>query len=83
MPKRATRTSRSSTSSRSCRPGPKLVHLTFIINQGPKYKIKAVAFDGNTAFSDSALRSQLKENKPKNWYSFLTSSGHVPRSEVR
>jgi outer membrane protein insertion porin family len=55
--------------------GPKLVHLTFIINQGPKYKIKAVAFDGNTAFSDSALRSQLKENKPKNWYSFLTSSG--------
>jgi outer membrane protein insertion porin family len=55
--------------------GPKLVHLTFTINQGPKYKIKAVAFDGNTAFSDSALRSQLKENKPKNWYSFLTSSG--------
>jgi len=55
--------------------GPKLVHLTFTINQGPKYKIKAVAFDGNKAFSDSALRSQLKENKPKNWYSFLTSSG--------
>ena len=55
--------------------GPKLVHLTFTINQGPKYKIKDVAFDGNTAFSDSALRGQLKENKPKNWYSFLTSSG--------
>jgi outer membrane protein assembly factor BamA len=55
--------------------GPKLVHLTFTINQGPKYKIKSVTFDGNTAFSDSALRSQLKENKPKNWYSFLTSSG--------
>jgi outer membrane protein insertion porin family len=55
--------------------GPKLVHLTFSINQGPKYKIKDVIFDGNTQFSDSALRSQLKENKPRAWYSFLTSSG--------
>jgi outer membrane protein insertion porin family len=55
--------------------GPKLVHLTFEINQGPKYKIRNVIFDGNTAFSDSALRSQLKENKPRAWYSFLTSSG--------
>ena len=55
--------------------GPKLVHLTFEINQGPKYKIRNVIFDGNTAFSDSALRGQLKENKPRAWYSFLTSSG--------
>ena len=55
--------------------GPKLIHLTFEIDQGPKYKIRDVQFDGNTAFSDSALRGQLKDNKPKNWYSFLTSSG--------
>ena len=44
--------------------GPKLIHLTFEINQGPKYKLKQVVFDGNTAFSDATLRGQIKENKP-------------------
>ena len=44
--------------------GPKLQHLTFEINQGPKYKLKEVVFDGNSAFSDATLRSQIKENKP-------------------
>jgi outer membrane protein insertion porin family len=55
--------------------GPKLVHLTFVIDQGPKYKIRDVIFDGNQAFSDSTLRGQIKDNKPRAWYSFITSSG--------
>jgi outer membrane protein insertion porin family len=55
--------------------GPKLVHLTFTIDQGPKYKIDDVVFDGNSAFSDATLRSQMKDNKPKAWWSFFTSGG--------
>jgi outer membrane protein insertion porin family len=55
--------------------GPKWVHLTFTINQGPKYKLQEVVFDGNHAFSDAALRSHMKENKPKAWWSFFTSGG--------
>src|SRR3989304_503300 len=60
---------------RSLPAGPKLVHLTFVINQGPKYKLQEVIFEGNTAFSDATLRSQMKENKPKAWWSFFTSGG--------
>ncbi|HEX5069528.1 MAG TPA: POTRA domain-containing protein, partial [Vicinamibacterales bacterium] len=55
--------------------GPKLVHLTFTIDQGPKYKLAEVVFDGNHAFSDATLRSHMKENKPKAWWSFFTSGG--------
>jgi outer membrane protein insertion porin family len=55
--------------------GPKQVHLTFTIDQGPKYKLREVLFEGNTAFSDGTLRSQMVENKPKAWWSFLTSGG--------
>jgi outer membrane protein insertion porin family len=55
--------------------GPKLVHMTFVIDQGPKYKIEDVLFEGNVAFSDAELRSQMKENKPRTWYSLFTSGG--------
>jgi outer membrane protein insertion porin family len=55
--------------------GPKLVHLTFTIDEGPEFKIRAVQFDGNQAYSDGKLRDQMKENKPKNWLSFITDSG--------
>lgn len=55
--------------------GPKLVHLTFYINQGPKYKLDDVVFDGNHAFTDATLRSQMKNNKAKAWWSFFTSGG--------
>ena len=55
--------------------GPKLVHLTFTIDQGPKYKLQEVIFDGNHAFSDATLRSHMKNNKPKAWWSFFTSGG--------
>jgi outer membrane protein insertion porin family len=51
--------------------GPKLVHLTFEIDQGPKYKLRQVVFDGNTAFSDATLRSQIKENKPSSFMGLM------------
>ena len=55
--------------------GPKFVTLTFTIDQGPKYKLAEVVFDGNHAFSDATLRSHMKDNKPKAWWSFFTSGG--------
>src|SRR5262245_29528822 len=38
--------------------GPKLVHLTYNIDEGPKIKIRSVDFIGNTAFSDSTLQKR-------------------------
>jgi outer membrane protein insertion porin family len=43
--------------------GPKLVHLTFHMDEGPKVRIKSIDFVGNKAISDSALKRQMKENK--------------------
>jgi outer membrane protein insertion porin family len=43
--------------------GPKLVHLTFHLDEGPKVKIKTIDFVGNKAISDGALKHQMKENK--------------------
>ena len=55
--------------------GPKLVHLTFNIDQGPKVKIREVVFDGNTNVSDGDLRGQLKVNKPRGFLAFIGGGG--------
>jgi outer membrane protein insertion porin family len=55
--------------------GPKLVHLTFHIDEGPKVKIRDVEFIGNQAISDGKLASKMKENKAKGFLSFITGSG--------
>lgn len=55
--------------------GPKLVHLTFNIDQGPKVKIRDVQFDGNTNVSDGDLRAQLKVNKPRGFLAFIGGGG--------
>jgi outer membrane protein assembly factor BamA len=55
--------------------GPKLVHLTFHMDEGPKVKIQKVEFIGNQAISDSKLRKQMKENKEHYWLSWITGRG--------
>ncbi|MGE5813533.1 MAG: outer membrane protein assembly factor BamA, partial [Acidobacteriota bacterium] len=55
--------------------GPKLVHLTFNIDEGPKVKIKDVEFVGNKAFSDGKLEGKMKENKSKGFFGFITGGG--------
>lgn len=55
--------------------GPKLVHLTFVMDEGPKVKIKDVQFLGNKAFSDGDLQGKLKNNKPVWFLSFLSGRG--------
>jgi outer membrane protein insertion porin family len=43
--------------------GPKLVHLTFHMDEGPKVEIRRIDFVGNKAFPDRALKAQLKDTK--------------------
>ena len=45
--------------------GPKLVHLTFNMDEGPKVKIRKIDFVGNKAISDGTLKRQMKENKER------------------
>ena len=42
--------------------GPKLVHVTFHMDEGPKVKIRSIDFMGNKAVGDSTLKKQLKDN---------------------
>ena len=42
--------------------GPKLIHITFNMDEGPKVKIRKIEFTGNKAVSSGALKRQLKEN---------------------
>ncbi len=55
--------------------GPKLVHLSFVINEGPKVRIREIDFVGNKAVSDGALRKQMKANKQEWPFSFITGRG--------
>ena len=55
--------------------GPKLVHLTFTIDEGPQYKIKSIDFIGNDAVGDGRLTRKMKENKPQWAFSFITGRG--------
>jgi outer membrane protein insertion porin family len=48
--------------------GPKLVHLTFQLDEGPRVKIREVNFSGNQSVGDRTLRSQLKSNKQRPWW---------------
>jgi len=45
--------------------GPKLVHLTYRIDEGPKIKLQSIDFIGNQAFGDGKLRKQMKANKQR------------------
>jgi len=61
--------------------GPKLVNVTFLVNEGPKIKIRSIEFVGNDAIGDGTLQRKLKENKPKGIISFITGSGTYKESE--
>jgi outer membrane protein insertion porin family len=54
---------------------PKLVHLTFHVNEGPNVKIRDIEFVGNKELSDGALEHHMKENKAHNWLSFISGHG--------
>jgi len=43
--------------------GPKLVHLTYHMDEGPQVEIRRIDFIGNKAFSDGTLKRVLKDTK--------------------
>jgi outer membrane protein insertion porin family len=55
--------------------GPKLVNLSFTIEDGPKVFIRNVEFIGNQAYGDRKLRGRMKENKSRGMLSFLSGKG--------
>src|SRR4051812_37399577 len=55
--------------------GSKLVHLSFVMNEGPKVRIREIEFVGNKAMSDGTLRKQMKSNKQQYAFSFITGRG--------
>ncbi|MFB3854272.1 MAG: outer membrane protein assembly factor BamA [Vicinamibacterales bacterium] len=55
--------------------GPKLVHLTFHIDEGPKVRIRDVEFVGNQAIGDFWLKRQMKSNQEQWFLSFITGRG--------
>jgi len=60
---------------------PKLVHLTFHVNEGPHVKIRQVVFVGNKEIDDGPLKRHMKENREHNWLSFI--SGHGTYDETK
>jgi len=55
--------------------GPKLVHLTFHMSEGPKVKIKKIEFTGNKVFTTSQLKKKMKENREIWMFSFINGRG--------
>ncbi|MBI4476967.1 MAG: hypothetical protein HY654_07320, partial [Acidobacteria bacterium] len=56
--------------------GPKLVRLTFHVNDGPKVRIRDIEFIGNLAVGDGALQKQMKSNKEKRgFFPFIRGGG--------
>jgi outer membrane protein insertion porin family len=55
--------------------GPKLVHVTFHVTEGPKVRIQDVDFVGNSAVTDGKLGRKMKENKEKGFFGFITGGG--------
>ena len=55
--------------------GTKTVHLTFTIDEGPKYIVRDIDFVGNKAIGDRTLKRQMKETKERWMFSFVTGRG--------
>jgi len=54
---------------------PKLIHLTFKMDEGPKVKIRSLQFVGNKAIGSRALKRQMKDNKAQWFLSFISGRG--------
>ena len=61
--------------------GAKTVHLTFLIDEGPKVRIREIQFVGNKAMSSRALKRQMKNNKQEWFLSFITSRGTYQKAK--
>jgi outer membrane protein insertion porin family len=55
--------------------GPKIIHLTFHMSEGPKVKIERIVFTGNKSASPRVLKKQMKDNKELWFLSWITGRG--------
>ena len=55
--------------------GPKVVQLTFHIDEGPKVQVADISFIGNDHMSDRSLKRQMKNTKERWFLSFITGRG--------
>ncbi|MDX1681016.1 MAG: outer membrane protein assembly factor BamA [Akkermansiaceae bacterium] len=56
-------------------------NLLFVIDEGLKFEIRKIRFEGNQAFSDRELRREM-DVKEKGWFSWLTKSGRFEPDEL-
>ena len=55
--------------------GPKVVQLTFHLDEGPKVHIEEIEFIGNEELNDGELKGQMKEIRERWWLSFISGRG--------
>jgi outer membrane protein insertion porin family len=51
------------------------MQVSFTIEDGPKAKVKEIAFDGNSVFSDAKLRGQMKKIKESGFFNLSWLGG--------
>ena len=56
--------------------------ITFLINEGPKVKVKKIDFHGNTVFSDRELRKSMKFIKQTGLISTFTGKATFDRNKL-
>ena len=54
---------------------PKMAHVVFTVDEGPRVAIRDIEFTGNRAFSDETLARLLKANTPRGLLSLVTGGG--------
>ncbi len=59
------------------------VQLSFVIDEGPKTKIKEIAFEGNEVFSDSQLLWEMKKLKPAGFWNLGWLGGKSTYTEEK
>src|SRR5882672_726885 len=62
--------------------GPKIIHLTFHMSEGPKVKIRRIVFTGNKVMSSRSLKRKMKENKEMWFLSFITGRGTFSETKL-
>ena len=55
--------------------GPKVVRLTFYIDEGPKVRVADISFVGNDKMSARSLKRQMKNTREPWLFSFITGRG--------
>ncbi len=57
--------------------------VSFIIEDGPKARVKSISFSGNQVFSDKTLRRRLKKIKPAGFFNLSWIGGKSTYSEEK